>query len=857
MSLFLTSDETYINQNNNSQNKSNSRTNFSNSILPDFFQDAPFNLALKEVYFDPNFPSLADLDSPHVITVVRPSINKLSDFPQKFQDISQFRSLFTQVQDAGKVFAPMRVHTEQVSSLDECSVTVEFHPRLNFAFSLASAKDVSMTSETDMIQFLNQNFFPFHKEKPLKMEGDGKVTIKSDIDMYMSKNILNLLGFQNFENVCTPCPVLKFPNMFQYEDENLEHVSIHKDALARIEDESDLYTNYRHLIRNRPKGEVSISYQIDDELLTSKVEFELELFQFNEQIAFDYDYQFERINFVMREQWLTEVIKRALLSLPDSPRKHLTKLRSIFEVAKRYAMENTSGNWGGLITLKRNGKAAKISRYHGNKSMKVYNAFANVLKDAPSIVKAVFENVFLKPKVQQILVNETFGTLLNIDSKQILNIDSKQIFDTSEEIVFPQDMNYFKCARSELAKSFGVAPYSLQIMTVNDEVNTASEPHLSFKTEKDNYFHLRSGQTYKNDSTINLQINYPKLIFVIGNFVNHTFYGSRQEKILNFFPVHQKKNEIIYHNFENPIRLNISTDSNFHINLLDENLEPLNAGFGVPTLLSLKKCEREKMFPVTIISSDRENMKLYPHNRSNSFINKLNIPLLFSDRTQWTVSLRCIAFPKICNIYPDHCTMTIIKVLRGEEVAPPIKISLKPTYINNIDSLVSYLNESIAEEVAKYPTENVKPSFKKKGHRITLQTNGYNCAITRDMIKLLGLSYSYLDTSIIFDNDGTFEGVTDPDLFIFQPQEIIILSNIVEESYYAQSRPNILRIIPISFQEEINVYNYVQFQTPDKIPITFDRIDDIKIDIITRKGEPVKFISTNDVKVQLEFERMI
>ena len=125
------------------------------------------------------------------------------------------------------------------------------------------------------------------------------------------------------------------------------------------------------------------------------------------------------------------------------------------------------------------------------------------------------------------------------------------------------------------------------------------------------------------------------------------------------------------------------------------------------------------------------------------------------------------------------------------------------------------------------------------------------------MIKLLGLSYSYLDTSIIFDNDETIEGVTDPDLFLFQPQEIIILSNIVEESFYAQSRPNILRIIPISFQEEINVYNYVQFQTPDKIPITFDRIDDIKIDIITRKGEPVKFISTNDVKVQLEFERMI
>ena len=849
MSLFLTSDETYVNQDKNFQNKSNSRTNFSNYILPDFFQDAPFNLALTEVYFDPNFPSLANLDSPHVITLARPSVNKLADFPQKFQDLSQFRSLFFQGQDEGKVLAPMRVHTEQVSSLNECSVKVEFHPRLNFAFSLASAKDVSMTSKTDMIQFLNLNFFPLHKNKPLKMGADGKVTILSDTDMYMSKNILNLLGFQNFQSICTPCPVLKFPNMFQYEDANLDYVSVHKDALARIEEESDLYSNYRHLIRNRPKGEVVITYKIDGELLTSKVEFELELFQFNEQIAYDYDRQFERINFVMREQWLTEVIKRALVSLPDYTRQHFLKLRSTFKTAKRYAMDNISGNWGGLITLERHGKVGTISQYHGNESMKVYNSFANVLKDAPAIVRVVFEDVFLKPKVQQISVNETFGILLNIDRKRILN------FDASEEIVFPQDMNYFKCARSELAKSFSVPPHSLQIMTLCDEVNAANQPNLTFKTEKDNFFHLQGGQTYMSDSVVNLQVNYPKLIFVKGNFVNHTFYGSRQEKILNFFPVNQKKNEIIYHNFENPIRINISADSNFHIKLLDENLEPLNAGFGVPTLLSLKKSKKGKMFPVTIISSDHENIKLYPSNKSNSFTNKLGIPLLFSDRTEWTVSLRCIAFPKICNIYPEPCNMTLVRVNFGEQVAPPIKISLKSAYINNIDSLISYINQSITDEISKYPSENEVPRFKRFGQRIALETKGYDCSLTRDMIKLLGLSYSYLDTSIVFDHSNRINGVTDPDLFIFQPQEIIVLSNIVEESFYAQSRPNILRIIPIPFQEDVNVYNYVQFQNMDKIPITLDRISDIKIDIITRKGEFVNFIDQNDVKVQLEFEK--
>ena len=91
---------------------------------------------------------------------------------------------------------------------------------------------------------------------------------------------------------------------------------------------------------------------------------------------------------------MTEVIKRALVSQPDYTRQHFLKLRSIFEAAKQYALNNISGNWGGLITLKRNGKTATISQYHGNESMKVYNAFENVLKDAPSIVKVVFENVF-------------------------------------------------------------------------------------------------------------------------------------------------------------------------------------------------------------------------------------------------------------------------------------------------------------------------------------------------------------------------------------------------------------------------------------------------------------------------------
>ena len=848
MSLFLTSDETYIDQSTDCCRGSNTRTNFSNYILPDFFQDAPFNLALKEVYFDPNFPSLVNLDSPHVITLVSPSLHKLTDFPKEIQNINAFRSLFNEEGD-GKVYAPMRVYIDQLPSLDECHISVEIHPRLNFAFCMASTRDVTIKSKTDVVSFLNQTLFPLHQKKPLNIETSGQVSISSNLSLFMSKNLLNLLGFTQLTNENVSCPVLKFSKHLQPRGKkSYDMISTHQDSLARITEESNLYTNYRNLNTNRPKGEVEIIFRIEKETYTSKVSQGLELFTLNNTIAFDYDEQLDTFNNLMREEWLTQMIIKALRSVPYS-RSDFAQLRPFFEKVKKYAMQNNSGHWGGLITLRREGKVTTISKYHGNESMKVYNTFENELKGSPLLFTAALQNVFVKPTVEKITFNETLCSLLNIDDKNVLN------FDTSDKIIVSQGINYFRTARLELAKSFSVPPYPLHVMTLNDEAAASNLPSHTFKTEKENFFHLTNKKIYISDSEVNLHINYPKLIFVTGNFVDHSFFGSRQEKILNFFPVDQKKNEIIYHHFENPIRLNISADSNFHIKLLNENLEPLNAGFGVPTLLSLKKSREEKMFPVTIISSDHENMKLYPSNKSNSFINKLSVPLLFSDRTEWTVSLRCIAFPKICNIYPEHCNMTLVRINLGEQVAPSIKISLKPAYINNIESLVSYINLSITEEVAKYPSENVVPCFKRVGNRIALETNGYDCSLTRDMIKLLGLSHSYLATSIMYDYENTIEGVTEPDLFIYQPQEIIVLSNIVEESFYAQSRPNILRIIPIPFQEDVNVYNYIQFQNPDKIPVTFDRISDIKIEIITRKGEFVNFTDQNDVKVQLEFEK--
>ena len=98
------------------------------------------------------------------------------------------------------------------------------------------------------------------------------------------------------------------------------------------------------------------------------------------------------------------------------------------------------------------------------------------------------------------------------------------------------------------------------------------------------------------------------------------------------------------------------------------------------------------------------------------------------------------------------------------------------------------------------------------------------------------------------------EGITEPQLFVYNPQEIIVILNIVEESFYAQSRPNILRIILVKKQENVSGYNFIEFQEPDNVKISINQIHDIEIKIVTRKGELVSFANENDVKIQLEFK---
>ena len=341
-------------------------------------------------------------------------------------------------------------------------------------------------------------------------------------------------------------------------------------------------------------------------------------------------------------------------------------------------------------------------------------------------------------------------------------------------------------------------------------------------------------------------MNAPKLVYISCNFCQHSLLGAEQRQILNFFPFSASKN---FFSFKNPIILKIAKGDTYHINLLDENMNCMKADIGLPTLLTLKKSTLESMFPVTLLSSDKNNKVLYPTNQSNSFKNKLAFPLLFSDRKQWTVSLHSIAFPKMKNIFSQYCKFRVCKPDTQEE----FMISIDSCYVTNISTLLSMLNEAV-QNVIEDIQKNI-PVFSLRHGCVELNTKNYDVIMEGDILKLLGFFYSYQHKQTKFDSFDVFTAVSEPLLSLFQPQELIVLSNIVEESFYAQKRPSILRVLSVPVQDKFSGYNYLQIEHPEKIALKVDRIDEIEIMIMTRKGEFVQFIDEDDVRIQLQFQQ--
>jgi hypothetical protein len=871
MTLYLTSDETYT-------NAINSRTKFSNHILSDFFQGETFNLALKEIYFDPKFPTLADPKCPHVITTVFPKDHKLIQFSSELQQMSIFKSMFTNHKVDNKPgdaapFIFQRKFPQNETDIKKLDSTVmyEIHPSLSFVFSVAYCGDININSRRGIVNFLNSVMFPLHAKKPIQYSPSGIVTIESDLNMYMSESILELLGINQYEMEDKSVPMIVFPNSDKIreqlpitDDEN--DLLPHDNILAKIEDNSETYLNYRKLENYEQKGKIIVEYSTRSGFninrfagtpgtITFKLEEEFNLSMFNSNIQqFNYDNIIDQINEKLLDNFLA-VIKNRLLKVKFAgggyTNDNLIDMENLLIFLKGGRSGLNLKKWGGVLTLKRKHNQLSVSLFHTDKNIeKFIKKSKNLMRTQCELVKQVWMDIFYEPTVIQVTFNDTFCNLFGIR-----NVDGNFTFadfDVSGKMILPHNMDYLRVIRMGLPKIFKTGmPWYLHLFNLYDLISDRefNLPKKLFHTDEERIYYIQNGKSYTANGKINLRRNFPKIIFIAASFAQYSLFGSEQQQILNFFPLYKDDDTPICHRFKNPIIFKTSPGAVFHIKLLDENFQSLKADVGNPTLLALEKTHQENMFPVTILSSDIKNMQLYPENKNNFFKNKLSFPLIFSDRERWTVSLRSMAFPKVKNIYPEQCK--IMMMTSNSET--PIHISVESSYITDIVDLLSLLNSTIRKNIKNEEHSQI-PVFNFESGVVHFKTNSYNCFLEGDMMKILGLSYSYHKTTEQFAMGTTTIGVMEPNIFIFQPQEIIVLSDIVEEAFYAQSRPTILRIVPILEQTKFIGYNYVQFEEHDNVPIKLDRVHDIEIKILTRKGDYVDFVETEDVKIQLEFK---
>ena len=86
--------------------------------------------------------------------------------------------------------------------------------------------------------------------------------------------------------------------------------------LSRMEDESDMYANYRTLIAQKPKGYIRVEFEIGSYSTHFEIEYDLDLFHQRDK-AIDYDREIDLINRLLLKEYLS-VIEENILNLKIS-----------------------------------------------------------------------------------------------------------------------------------------------------------------------------------------------------------------------------------------------------------------------------------------------------------------------------------------------------------------------------------------------------------------------------------------------------------------------------------------------------------------------------------------------------------
>lgn len=163
-------------------------------------------------------------------------------------------------------------------------ILIEVYLRLNFVIFYFFLLDFIINSKEEVIKLLNNEVFFFYNIKFLKILDNGRVEINFDINIFMSLNIMNILGFKQIKimKVEYRMILLIFDIINKYSDYVdkilLRIVYINDDILVKLEEDFNLYLNYRRLIEDKLQGNIFIEYKYGVKENYVIVRFELDFF---------------------------------------------------------------------------------------------------------------------------------------------------------------------------------------------------------------------------------------------------------------------------------------------------------------------------------------------------------------------------------------------------------------------------------------------------------------------------------------------------------------------------------------------------------------------------------------------------
>ena len=835
MGFFITSNENH---------EGNTRTNFKNVIPRDYIydNDNPLYISLKKIQFHLNFPTIAKRTTPHIITVISEDEVKnikLSKFPILFQSSELFQ-LFHKICNNKTEWDgdDLKIEIEELeysNQIKEIEIYFICDILLGCVIILTYIDDLRLASNPQsFIKIVNGILKLYQSSDCIHESGGNPITLSFKYSTFLSNEMVKTLGFSE-DNLTNKLNFVDFP---LYEGMNNENKFIKKlshtcydfgHKIIQTELDNPIYSTVR------------ISFILND---YPKRQNHSNVLKISSRIC---------INVVFSTKTDVHLPLKNLLDISEQINKDVREKISQY-ISSGYIPEDPFENKDVInIRLTSKGKT-KIKLYNFSKYKQFSILFDPHLRyylgihsTTPNIV-----NNFKDDNDDKILISDYCVRFYAMRQKILANNYGINL-DKYETVNVP--FYFILCLMSESFKH-----------NKKGAKSSSAQPIQSYIDSNSKYYFFTGDDNYLPKHCVNTNSNAPKLIFVESSFTFPTCYGNQMKKILNYFPVIRKGEYYdLQHTFLSPIQLHSEKNCTLQIRLLDEKFDPVIAASGSPTVLYLDKSHIMKnTYTIYLDSSDETSQQLFVDNSNNYFRNKLAVPLNVYQKSEWSVNLKSIAMPKVKNIYSHHTQVWI-----GEH-----KIELNDMFCNSVPFIINELNSRIINLVNANldttttndgPFTQITPRFSyddKTGVVSFTAGSERNVKISPPLCYMLGLSHSLRSDSLIFNNiladpdDYLVEivGTIPASLNYFLPKSCMILCDIVEESVFAQQRPQVLKFCKLEndLSDEAN-YTHLEFLENDFVNLKHGKISEIKVMLVDLNGDLLQFVEDNDVKMCLQF----